>query len=133
MAVEIAPRDPQFKISRMRKLISSGILVLLLCTGNAFAQRPADKSQETKTPKKAQTAAEIVQAVSDEFDAWLKQEDLRIQQQYEIPITQLPPVSLEKAKQDALRAQRMLAQLEFSDAVGNMTWRDKPTSSPLTH
>jgi uncharacterized protein (DUF885 family) len=96
-------------LSRMRQLISSGILVMLLCTGHAFAQRPG--APRAKNTHRADTAVAVLNAVSDEFDEWLKREDLRIQQQYRIPITKLPEVSPERAEQDAIRAKGMLARL----------------------
>jgi uncharacterized protein (DUF885 family) len=97
----------------MRKLISSGIwviavVVLLLCTRNAFAQ------QQSETAKVAPFAITELRAVSDEFDAWLKAEDLRIQQQYQNPIKQLPQVTPEKAEQDAKRAKGLLRRMSVA-------------------
>ena len=116
----------------MRKLISSGVLVLLLllCTGNAFAQKPAD---EKKQADSIQTPAAVLQAVSDEFDAWLKQEDLRIQQQYRIPITKLPEVTEKKAKQDAQRAFMMLDRLGRAEVQAQMASPHAPEGFYYSH
>jgi uncharacterized protein (DUF885 family) len=120
------PKQQQYPVilARMRKLISSGVLVLLLLlgTGNAFAQ-------ETRTRKIAPPKV-LLKQVSDEFDTWLKQEDLRIQQQYRIPITKLPEVTEKKAKQDAQRAFGMLAWLAMAQDGGA---KDQSPDVMLTH
>src|SRR4051812_49823918 len=90
----------------MRKLVR--IFVVALFIGGALAQ------------KQSPTQAKTLQAVSDEFDSWLKSEDLRIQQQYRIPITELPQVSELKARQDARRAKGMVLRLWNAEIEGRI-------------
>jgi uncharacterized protein (DUF885 family) len=80
----------------MRKLTLSLLLMVLSLQAGVHAQTPSSV---------------ILNQTAADYDTWLKQEDLGIQQQYGLPITQLPQVSLIKAKQDAARAQLMLGRL----------------------
>jgi uncharacterized protein (DUF885 family) len=68
-----------------------------------FAQARAGTTTDSSAALLARTTAA--------YDVWLKQEDLQVRQQYGLPITHLPKVSLEKAQRDSTRAKRLLAEL----------------------